>query len=63
VPCCVSNDKTPCYVLPNLHGKEKEIRLVAKKNPYRILVEKPSEDRLEYVGVDGRIILKWVLQK
>jgi len=53
----------PSDTLPILQGKEKEIHLVEKKIPYGVLMEKPKGDRLEYVGVDGRIILKWVLKK
>jgi len=43
-----------------LQGKEKEIYLAEKKIPYGVLMEKPKGDHLEYVGIDGRIILKWV---
>jgi hypothetical protein len=36
---------------------------VEKKNPHGVLMEKPKGDRLEYVGLDGRMILKWVLKE
>jgi len=33
-----------------------------KRDKYRALVDKPvGQDHLEDVGVDGRIILKWIL--
>ena len=35
-----------------------------RRNAYRILVGKPGErDHLEYLGVDGRIILKWIFKQ
>jgi hypothetical protein len=35
-----------------------------RKRTYRALVEEPGgEEHLEYLGVDGRIILKWALKK
>jgi hypothetical protein len=35
-----------------------------RRSTYRTLVGKPEgKERLEYLGVDVRIILKWVLQK
>jgi hypothetical protein len=61
-PCFVTNQKPPSYTLSILQGKEKEIHLVEKKSPYGVLVEKPKGDRLEYVGLDGRI-LTWVLKE
>jgi hypothetical protein len=34
------------------------------KNEYKILVENlNARDHLEDIGVDGRIILKWILEK
>jgi len=62
-PCFVTSQKPPPDTLSVLQGKGKEIRLAEKKIPYGILLEKPKGDRLEYVGVDGIMILKWVLKK
>jgi hypothetical protein len=39
------------------------MHLLEKKSPYGVLVKKPKGDRLEYVGVAGRIILKRALKK
>jgi hypothetical protein len=37
---------------------------VREKNVYRVLVGKhEGQNELEDVGSDGRIILKWILQK
>jgi hypothetical protein len=34
------------------------------ENVYKILVGKPrGKDYLEYLGADGRIILKWILEE
>jgi hypothetical protein len=33
------------------------------RNMYKILVEKPEGKHLEDPGIDGRIILKWILGK
>jgi hypothetical protein len=34
------------------------------KPAYKVLVEKPEGiDHLVYLGIDGRIILKWILNK
>jgi hypothetical protein len=35
------------------------------RNAYKILVGKPERkrDHAEYLGVDGKIILKWILEK
>jgi hypothetical protein len=34
------------------------------KNPYRILVGKPEgKNHLQDLGVDGKMILKWILQE
>jgi hypothetical protein len=46
------------------HITEENVRQVGYQNcPYGVLVEKPKGDLLEYVGVDGRIILKWFLKE
>jgi hypothetical protein len=34
-----------------------------KGNVYRVLVGKPERAYLEDLGVDGRIILMWILEK
>jgi hypothetical protein len=31
-----------------------------KKNSYRLLVDKPEGNLLEYLGADRKILLKWV---
>jgi hypothetical protein len=31
-----------------------------KKNSYRLLVGKPEGNVLEYLGVDRKILIKWV---
>jgi hypothetical protein len=31
-----------------------------KKNSYRLLVGKPEDNLLEYLSVDGEMLLKWV---
>ena len=33
-----------------------------RRGAYRVLVEKPESDHLEESGVDGRIILKFILK-
>jgi len=38
-------------------------RMRKKKNSYRILVCKPEENLLEYLGVDRKMLLKWVWKK
>jgi len=32
------------------------------KNTYKILVGKPEGKRLEDLGIDGRLILEWILR-
>jgi hypothetical protein len=32
------------------------------KNAHRVLVGKPERDNPDHLGVDGRIILKWILK-
>jgi hypothetical protein len=34
-----------------------------KGNAYKVLVGKPKIDKLEYLAIDDRIILKWILKK
>jgi hypothetical protein len=34
-----------------------------KGNTFKVLVGKPEQDHLEELGVDGRVILKWILMK
>ena len=38
-------------------------RMGARRVVYRVLVGKPERDYLEDPGVDGRIILRWILRK
>jgi hypothetical protein len=33
------------------------------RNAYKILVGKPERKNSKYLGVDGRIILKWISEK
>ena len=37
-------------------------RMRKKKYSYRLLVGKPEGNLLEYLGLDGKILLKWVLK-
>jgi len=34
-----------------------------RRGVYRVLVRKPETDHLEDPGIDGRIILGWILSK
>jgi len=34
-----------------------------QRNSYRVLLLKPERGHLKRLGIDGRIILKWILNK
>jgi hypothetical protein len=53
----------PSTRFPFCKVRKKEIHLADKKIPCGVLMERPKGDRLDYVGLDERIILKWVLKE